>query len=142
MPSAAEPTLLWTGECMEAFCILKEKLTSAPLLGYPDYTLPFVLQTDASGEGLGAILAQVQSGTERVIAYASRSLSPAETRYPAHKLEFLALKWAVTEKFYDYLYGHKFSVLTDNNPLKYVMTMIRLGKQLKPANLIFNMNHT
>lgn len=108
MPSAAEPPLLWTGECMEAFCILKEKLTSAPLLGYPDYTLPFVLQTDASGEGLGAILAQVQSGTERVIAYASRSLSPAETRYPAHKLEFLALKWAVTEKFYDYLYGQVF----------------------------------
>lgn len=111
---------------MEAFCILKEKLTSAPLLGYPDYTLPFVLQTDASREGLGAILAQVQSGTERVIAYASRSLSPAETRYLAHKLEFLALKWAVTEKFYDYLYGHKFSVLTDNNPLKYVMTTAKL----------------
>ena len=76
--------------------------------------------------GLGAVLAQIQNGQERVIAYASRSLSPAETRYSVHKLEFLALKWAVTEKFYDHLYGHKFSVLTDNNPLKYVMTSARL----------------
>ena len=79
-----------------------------------------------SGSGLGAVLAQVQDGAERVIAYASQGLSPAETRYPAHKLEFLALKWAVTDKFYDHLYGRKFSVQTDNNPLKYVMTSARL----------------
>ncbi|KAF7645580.1 hypothetical protein LDENG_00201740 [Lucifuga dentata] len=82
-----------------------------------------VLQTiNASGEGLGAVLAQSQNGVERVIAYASRGLTPAETRYPAQKLEFLALKWAVTDKFYDHLYGRKFSVFTDNNPLKYVMS--------------------
>uniref|UniRef100_A0A8C6LZU9 Gypsy retrotransposon integrase-like protein 1 n=1 Tax=Nothobranchius furzeri TaxID=105023 RepID=A0A8C6LZU9_NOTFU len=117
---------MWTDECEKAFQTLKERLTSAPVLGYPDYSLPFVLQTDASGEGLGAVLAQIQGGVERVIAFASRGLSPAETRYPAHKIEFLALKWAVTDKFYDHLYGRRFSVQTDNNPLKYVMSSAKL----------------
>ena len=123
---ASNPPFLWTDECEEAFQTLKDRLTTAPVLGYPDYSLPFVLQTDASGEGLGAVLVQIQGGTERVIAFASRGLSPAETRYPAHKLEFLALKWAVTDKFYDHLYGRKFSVQTDNNPLKYVMSSAKL----------------
>ncbi|KAJ8351906.1 hypothetical protein SKAU_G00233820 [Synaphobranchus kaupii] len=86
------PPFEWTNDCEEAFATLKERLTSAPVLGYPDYSLPFILQTDASGEGLGAVLAQVQDGVERVIAYASRGLNPAETRYPAHTLVFLALK--------------------------------------------------
>lgn len=121
-----ELPFLWTTECEEAFQSLKQKLTTAPVLGYPDYSLPFVLQTDASGQGLGAVLVQVQDGAERVIAYASRGLSPAESRYPAHKLEFLALKWAVTDKFYDHLYGRPFSVQTDNNPLKYVMSSAKL----------------
>lgn len=116
----------WTDECERAFEALKERLTTAPVLCYPDFSLPFVLQTDASGEGLGAVLAQVQDGVEKVIAYASQGLRPPETRYPAHKLEFLALKWAVTDKFYDHFYGHKFSVLTDNNPLKYVMSTAKL----------------
>uniref|UniRef100_A0A3P9J0P0 Gypsy retrotransposon integrase-like protein 1 n=1 Tax=Oryzias latipes TaxID=8090 RepID=A0A3P9J0P0_ORYLA len=123
---APDPPFIWTDECEVAFQALKEKLTSAPVLGYPDYSLPFVLQTDASGEGLGAVLVQVQAGTERVIAFASRGLSPAETRYPAHKLEFLALKWAITDKFHDHLYGRRFSVQTDNNPLKYVMSSAKL----------------
>lgn len=96
------------------------------MLGYPDYSKPFVLQTDASVGGLGAVLAQVQETEERVITYASRGLTPPESRYPAHKLEFLALKWAATEKFHDHLYGQSFSVLTDNNPFKYVMTSAKL----------------
>lgn len=125
-PSMPLPVFQWTEECESAFQALKEKLTTAPVLCFPDYNLPFILQTDASGEGLGAVLAQVQDGQERVVAYASKGLNPAETRYPAHKLEFLALKWAATEKFRDHLYGHKFSVLTDNNPLKYVMTSAKL----------------
>lgn len=116
----------WTNECEAAFEALKDSLTTAPVLCYPNYSLPFLLQTDASRDGLGAVLAQVLDGAERVIAYASRGLSPPETRYPAHKLEFLALKWAVTDKFYDHLYGHKFSVQTDNNPLKYVMSTAKL----------------
>ena len=69
----------------------------------------FLLQTDASADGLDAVLCQFQDNKERVIAYASRSLSPSEKKYLAHKLGFLALKWAVTDKFYDYLYGHNFT---------------------------------
>jgi hypothetical protein len=69
-----------------------EKLTSPPILAYADYTLPFILHTDASNEGLGAVLYQKQGGNDRVIAYASRSLRGAERLYSAHKREFLALK--------------------------------------------------
>ena len=63
---------------------------------------------------------------QHVIAYASRGLSKSEKNYPAHKLEFLALKWAVAEKFHDYLYNKKFTVITDNNPLTYVLTSAKL----------------
>ena len=76
--------------------------------------------------GLEAVLCQESQGKNHVIAYASRGLSGAERNYPAHKLEFLALKWAVTEKFSDYLYGHQFTVMTDNNPLTYVLTSAKL----------------
>lgn len=88
--------------------------------------MPYVLHTDASTTGLGAALYQEQEGVLRVIAYASRGLSRSEARYPAHKLEFLALKWAVTEKFCDYLYGNIFKVITDSNPLTYVLTSAKL----------------
>ncbi|XP_077863423.1 uncharacterized protein LOC144346754 [Saccoglossus kowalevskii] len=119
-PSKSQPPYEWTSECESAFLLLKEKLTTAPVLGYPDFSFPFILQTDASIDGLGAVLVQVQDGTERVIAFASRGLTPSETRYPAHKLEFLCLKWAVTDKLRDYLYGNRFTVQTDNNPLLYM----------------------
>ena len=97
-----------------------------PILGYPDYDLPFELHTDASTKGLGAVLYQQQGEHKRVISYASRGLSKSEQHYPAHKLEFLSLKWAVTEKFTDYLFGHQFTVYTDNNPLTYVLTSAQL----------------
>ena len=89
--------------------------------------MPFVLHTDSSSEGLGAVLYQKQNGKLRVIAYASRSVSKSESHYPAHKLEFLALKWAVCEKFHEYLYGSNlFEVYTDNNPLTYVLSSAKL----------------
>ena len=116
----------WGMEQQEAFDTLIEKLTSPPVLAYADYQYPFQVHTDASSTGLGAVLYQRQDGKERVVAYASRSLKPAEKNYPAHKLEFLALKWAITEKFHDYLYGSKFEVLTDNNPLTYILTSAKL----------------
>lgn len=72
------------------------------------------------------MLYQHQDGKDRVVSYASRSLKPSEKNYPAHKLEFLALKWSVTEKFHDYLYGTNFEVLTDNNPLTYVFSTAKL----------------
>ena len=61
-----------------------------------------------------------------MIAYASRSLNKAESHYPAHKLEFLALKWAVVKKFHEYLYGSTFDIYTDNNPLTYMLTTAKL----------------
>ena len=116
----------WSNECQHAFDAIIHKLTSSPVLGYADPRLPYMLHTDASTIGLGAALYQEQKGTLRVIAYASRGLSCSEARYPAHKLEFLALKWAITEKFHDYLYGNSFTVITDNNPLTYLLTTAKL----------------
>lgn len=120
------PDWNWGKEQDEAFKVLKERLSSPPILSYPDFDLPFEVHTDASLTGLGAVLYQKQDGKDRVIAYASRGLNRSEINYPAHKLEFLSLKWAVTEKFQDYLYGKKFTVVTDNNPLTYVLTSAKL----------------
>ena len=116
----------WEEPQQQAFDKIKEMLTNPPVLAYADYRKPFKLQTDASVSGLGEVLYQHQDGMDRVIAYASRSLNPSERNYPAHKLEFLALKWAITDKFHDYLYGTSFEVVTDNNPLTYVLTTAKL----------------
>ena len=97
--SAKKTFVEWTEAADSAFEHLKKLCISTPILAYPDYKLPFVLHTDSSSEGLGAVLYQKQNGKMRVIAYASRSVSKAESHYPAHKLEFLALKWAVCENF-------------------------------------------
>ena len=117
-------TFEWTIEHQEAFDALKEALYTALVLGYPNFTREFILETDASLKGLGTILSQQQKdGSIHVIAYASRSLCPSERsmcNYSAAKLELLALKWAVTEKFRDYLLGSQFQVYTDNNLLTYI----------------------
>ena len=114
----------WTSVSEQAFQELKSKLVSAPILGYPDFKLPFWIEVDASIEGLGAILSQRQCGKMVVIAYASRRLKKHEKSmrsFSSMKLELLAMTWAITKKFKDYLYGTKFTVLTDNNPLAHVM---------------------
>ena len=96
-------------------------------MAYANYEKKFKIHTDASDLGLGAVLYQEdENGKDRIIGYASRSLNPAERNYPAHKLEFLALKWAVTNRFHEYLYGGEFEVYTDNNPLTYVLTTAHL----------------
>ena len=106
---------------------MKEACCEAPILAYADFRKPFILHTDSSLDGLGAVLYQEdQDGQLRVIAYASRSLSKSERNYPVYKLEFLALKWTVTDKFKEYLYGATFEVYTDNNPLTYVVTSAKL----------------
>ena len=117
----------WEAEQQEAFEIIKSKLTSAPVLAYADYDKPFKLLTDASSAGLGAVLCQEHDGLDRVVAYASRSLKPSEKNYHSSKLEFLALKWAITDKFHDYLYGLHFDVYTDNNPLTYVQSSAKVN---------------
>ena len=86
-----------------------------------------MFHTDACGSGLGALLYQThKDATDAVIAYASRSITKAESHYPTCKLEFLALKWAVVKKFLEHLYGLTFDVYTDNNPLTYILTMANL----------------
>ena len=83
------PPWQWTRECTSAFQLIKEKLMSPPVLAYADFTRPFILHTDASTTGLGAALYQLDdNGKERVIAYASRSVTKSERNAPAHKLEF------------------------------------------------------
>ena len=117
----------WDSRCQQAFDDLKKLCTMVPILAYANFSKLFKLHTDACGMGLGAVLYQTrEDGTEAVIAYASRSLSKAESHYPAHKLEFLALKWVVVEKFHKYLYGLTLDVHTDNNPLTYILTTAKL----------------
>ena len=79
---------------------LKEKIQSTPVLVFPDFEKPFLLETDASGEGLGAVLSQKQDdGHYHPVAFGSRALTPSEQNYHSSKLEFLALKWSITEHF-------------------------------------------
>ena len=115
----------WNEHCDDAFDTLKKSLISTPVLGFPDFTLPFQLEIDASLQGYGAILSQRQQSKNVVIAYASRRLRPHEREmknYSSMKLEFQALHWAVSIKFRDYLYGSKFMVKTDSHPLSKVLT--------------------
>ena len=99
------------------------------MLAYPDFSKPFIVETDASDKGLGAVLSEKQDGKLRVIAYASRGLHGAErnmNNYSSMKLELLALKWAVTEKFCEYLLESEFVVYADNNPLTYLQSKSKL----------------
>ena len=125
-PDLTLPKFVWASEHQKAFDALKLALTTAPVLGYPNFNREFILETDASLRGLGAVLFQVdEEGEIHVIAYTSQTLRPSKKfmhNYSSAKLELLALKWAVTKKFRDYLLGSKFTVYTDNNPLAYVQT--------------------
>jgi transposase InsO family protein len=114
----------WTVEAEAAFCQLKDMVSNAPCLAFADYDRPFKLTTDASLTGLGAVLSQVgEDKKEHPVAFASRAVTGPERRYDAHKLEFLALKWACTGPFKEYLWGgQEFEVQTDNNPLTHVLT--------------------
>ena len=128
MPS--HTPIVWTDRHQTILEQLIDCLVEPPVLGFPDFAKPFVLHTDASNQGLGAILYQHQEGKLRVIAYGSRTLTTAEQNYHLHsgKLEFLALKWAVREKFRDYLYhAPTFTVFSDNNPLTYVLSSAKLN---------------
>ena len=117
----------WDQSCTDAFNQIIQCLINAPVLAFADANKPYVLHTDASFKGLGAVLYQEHPEGLRPVAFASRKLSSPEQLYPVHQLEFLALKWAVVDKFHDYLYGAKFKVRTDNNPLTYVLTTAKLS---------------
>lgn len=118
----------WTPDCEMSLEKLKKAISTTIVLAHPDFEKPFLLSTDASMDGLGAVLSQIVDGElkPRPVAFASKSLSRSQARYPAHRLEFFALKWAVCDKFAHWLKGAYFTVLTDNNPLTYIMTKPKL----------------
>ena len=114
-------------EAQKVVDILKRKVQSTPILIFPDFNKPFLLKTDASKEGLGAVLSQKQSdGRYHPVTFGSHTLTPLEKNYHSSKLEFLALKWSITEHFKEYLAYLPFVVQTDNNPLTYVLMMSNL----------------
>ena len=102
---------------------IKTSLHEQSSVGFADYTKDFLLETDASKEELGTVLSQKQEdGWFHPVAYGSQAFTTHEKNYHSTKLEFLALKWAVTEHFKEYLLYQPFLVKTDNNPLTYIMT--------------------
>jgi hypothetical protein len=123
----------WGPSEQRAFQRLKTALTTAPVLACPNFQEPFTLQTDASSHGLGAVLTQHQEGGEKVIAYASRTLNPAERNYSATELECLAVVWGI-RRMRDYLEGYHFTVLTDHQSLRWLQRIEaptgRLGRWL------------
>lgn len=113
---------MWTDECERTFDFFKQALITFPILQYPDFKLSFILYTDACDTGLGVVLAQHGPEGERTLAYASRSLKPNEKNYSVIEKEALAIVWAV-KYFRQYIYGRKVTVVTDHNPLKWLMNI-------------------
>ena len=112
----ASSKVKWTEECQHAFDDLKACLSSQPVCVLPDLSQEFVLRTDASDVGLGAVLLQSSDGDLRPVAYASRKLLPAEKNYSTVEKECFAVVWGI-HKFEPYLYGRRFTLQTDHQPL-------------------------
>ena len=112
-----------TKDAMEAFKALKQVCMTGPILVFADYTKPFLLETDASKDGMGAVLLKKQAdGQCHPIAYSSRALMPHKKNCHSTKLKFLALKWVVTEHFQGYLPYQSFVAWMVNNLLTYIMS--------------------
>lgn len=113
--------IIITPEIIECFEKCKKILTLDPILIHPDFSKEFILTTDASDFAIGAVLSQGTIGKDRPIAYASRTLNKTEERYSTIEKELLAIVWAIKE-FRHYLYGRKFKLYTDHQPLTYSLT--------------------
>ncbi|KAJ0177013.1 hypothetical protein K1T71_007022 [Dendrolimus kikuchii] len=120
---------IWQNEQQLAFESLKNKLVTAPILAYPDFTQPFILTCDASNHAISAILSQGAVGQDRPIAYASRTLNKAESNYTVTEKECLAIIFG-TKIFRPYLYGHRFKILTDHKPLQWLFSCKDPGSRL------------
>jgi hypothetical protein len=112
---------VWDDKTEKAFNTLKECLITEPLLQYPDFTRPFLLTTDASNEAIGAVLSQGPVGKDLPLGYASRTLNNAEKNYPTVE-ELLAIVWGC-KHFRQYLYGRKFTIVTDHRPLTWIFSV-------------------
>lgn len=120
---------VFDSECVKSFNDLKHALTSTPVLVYPNFNEPFLLTTDASGFAIGAVLSQGPIGKDLPIAYASRTLCQAESRYSTIERELLAIVWAV-KHFRPYLFGRKFKLITDHRPLTWLFSIKDPGSRL------------
>lgn len=109
-------------EFINCFETCKKILTNDPILQHPDFSKPFVLTTDASNYAVGAILSQGPIGKDLPIAYASRTLNPAEINYSTIEKELLAIVWA-TKYFRPYLFGTKFKIVSDHKPLQWLFSI-------------------
>ena len=118
---ASDP-LQWTEQCQESLERVKQALCGEPLLHTPNFSLPFVLQADAEGRGLGAVLSQQVRGVDRPVLYISRKLSEREARYSTMERECLAIRWAVDALRY-YLLGRSFTLCSDHAPLQWLHRM-------------------
>jgi len=113
----------------DAFDRLRNALASKPILKLPDMNKEFIVQTDASDIGLGAVLLQVWENERWPVMYASRKLNTEERNYSIIEKECLAIIWSL-KKFYQYLYGRHFVIETDHQPLKYLQTSCQLNAKL------------
>ncbi len=113
--------ICWNAECQIAFERLKEALENAPVLPYPYPACAYIVNCDASAEGMGAVLSQLK-GREHVVVYYSNKFSPAEKNYCVTRKEFLAVMKSL-ENFPPYLYGAKFTVRTDHAALRWLKTL-------------------
>ena len=112
---------IWSPDCQAAFWELKGRLITPPVLAYPNFAGDFVLETDASINGIGAVLGQYQDDSHlHPISYASRGLNSSERNYGITELETLAVVWAISH-FHHFLYGHKVKVFTDHTAVKAVL---------------------
>ena len=110
----------WTNDCTQAFQCLKNCLCTAPILYSPDFTQPFVVQTDASDRGIGAVLSQLDTdGTDHPVSFYSRKLLPREEKYATVEKECLAIRDAVNA-FKVYLLGRQFTIQTDHRALEWL----------------------
>ena len=117
--SKSQKDFVWGTEEEDSFQCLRQFILESPVLAYPDYSKEFLLDTDASLDGAGAVLSQIQDGEERVIAYFSKTFSPAERNYCVTRRELLAIVMA-TKHFRPYLYGRKFGMRTDHASLQWL----------------------
>jgi hypothetical protein len=112
-------SLDWGEAHARAFESLKRYVANPPILRLPDVSKPFILQTDASCDGIGAILLQEEAGVKHPVAFASKKLLPREQNYSTIEREAYAIVWGV-QKFENFLYGQHFSLETDHQPLQYL----------------------
>ena len=119
----------WDVTCQQAFDALKHKLTTSPILAYPNFTLLFIVYSDASDTAIGGILGQIQNNQEVVLCYWSRQQTKTERKYSTVEHEALAAV-SIIKEFYPYLYGFQFKLITDHNPLTSLKALKDTGGRL------------